>query len=162
VGLLLTACTLFEDEPDSRACPSIFKMREAARTVQFRDGVGRDLTDVAVEGGIGNVQLVCRYEENELTIAIGIEVLAQRGPASQSNEVRLPIFVAVLDQSRRVIAKEVFDSILAFNEGSRRTAKLEEYETHIRLQDRLAGESYQFVVGFQLTADQLQDIRGNK
>jgi hypothetical protein len=157
----LAACGLFEPEPETRACPQVFKMREATRVVQFRDGDGRDLTDVAVEGGIGKIQLVCSYDENELSTVVGIEVLAQRGPASTSNEVQLPVFVAVLDRDRKVVAKEVFDSVLEFKDGSRRAAKLEEYESVFQLRSGLTGNDYQLVVGFQLSTAQLRNARGN-
>jgi hypothetical protein len=160
-SLVLGGCTLFEDEPDTRGCPSVFKMREATRIVQYRAGDGRDLTDVTVEGGIGKIHLVCKYDENELSTVVGIEVLAQKGPASQGDEVELPIFVAVLDRNRKVVAKEVFSSLFAFKEGSRRAAKLEEYESVFQLRGGQTGADYQLVIGFQLTSGQLKNARGN-
>jgi hypothetical protein len=156
----LAACGLFEPEPETRACPQVFKMREATRVVQFRDGEGRDLTDVTAEGGIGKIQLACKYDENELSTVVGIEVLAQRGPASVNDNVQLPIFVAVLDRDRKVVAKEVFDSMLEFKDGSRRAAKLEEYESVFRLRSGQSGIDYQLVVGFQLSAEQLRNAQG--
>ncbi len=102
VGMVavLTGCGLFGSEPDTRPCPTVLKLRDAARIVQYQEGEGRDLVDVKVEAGIGTVQLYCEYDENLLTVSVGVEVIVQRGPASRSSEIHLPVFVAVLNRNR--------------------------------------------------------------
>ena len=125
----------------------------------YRDGPGRDLIDVVHEGQIGEVGWSCKYSKTDVTVLAKIAFLAQRGPASSQPEARLPFFVAVTDSGREILAKQVFQTVVAFPEGRSQAGVFEEIEEIIPLPDQTSGPEYEIIVGFQLTEEQLRHNR---
>lgn len=157
-AIALAGCSLFQKD-DPRACPRVSILNDAARAVVYRDGPGRDLIDVVHEGQIGEVGWSCKYSKTDVTVLAKIAFLAQRGPASSQPEARLPFFVAVTDSGREILAKQVFQTVVAFPEGRSQAGVFEEIEEIIPLPDQTSGPEYEIIVGFQLTEEQLRHNR---
>lgn len=155
--LALSGCSLFEDDQRGRPCPDAVILADAKRITVYRDGPGRDLTDILFEGEIDRIASSCSYSRRELTVTLAADIVAARGPAASSGEVTLPFFVAILDEQRQVVAKQVFDSAIPIPSGRRRAGVREEIEQVIPLTD--AAPYYEIVVGFQLTPEQLEQNR---
>ena len=129
-------------------------LRDAAQATQFREGPGRDLTDVTHEAAFTAVELTCSYRKDQLEVALQISFVAERGPAG-ADKANFPFFVAVVDSQQNILAKEVFDSEVEFEEGRRRTGIREEIDQRITLRSNESGADYEALVGFQLSQEQL-------
>lgn len=160
-ALVVAGCGFFQPE-EIRPCPRVSVLDDAGRAVQYRDGAGRDLTDVTYQARIDDVQSSCSYDKQELTVNATVIILAQRGPASRGAEANFPFFVAVTDRDQNILAKEVFDSVVEFPEGRRRAGVFEEVEQQIALRDEETGDDYEIIVGFQLSRDQLDRNRARR
>ncbi len=154
--LLLGACALFQRPPPG-PCPRVSVLRDAAKLVQFRPGPGRDLIDVEFEGEITLLGGGCDYVDDDRVIEMRLElrIAALRGPAARGAKVELPYFVAIIGPDQAILAKQVFASPIEFEQNRRRAGALEQTDQTIPLQDGQTGADFEILVGFQLSAAQL-------
>jgi hypothetical protein len=159
LALALAGCGLFGGSSPPHACPDAVMLADAKRITLYRAGPGRDLTDVEFEGEIARIASTCKYGKHELTITLTADLVATRGPAASDSKAVLPFFVAVTDGARNIVAKKVFDSDIPIPPGQRRAGVREEIEQVIPLPEGEPAPYYEVVVGFQLTAEQLERNR---
>lgn len=156
-AVVLSACSRTEPLP----CPRVSVLDGAATVTKFREGSGRDLTDVDARGEIVDVATSCSYDGNVVTLDMQVAIAATRGPADEDRAAQFDYFVAVIDPDRNVLAKEIFDIRFAFPDTRTRVGRIEEIEPRIPLPDVKRAPAYGIIVGFQLTPEELQWNRGN-
>jgi hypothetical protein len=144
------------------ACPRVTILSEGATVTKFREGQGRDLTDVVAQAQIVDAAVECDYDRRGVDVAMQIAIAAARGPADRARMADFDYFVAVADAQRNILAKEVFRVRIAFPETETRTGTIEQIEPRIPLKNRAEGVSYQIVVGFQLSPEELEWNRTNR
>lgn len=157
---LLTACG--SSEKREAACPQGIIPADAATITRFRDGPGRDLTDVVAEGEIVNILVQCKYDRRGVIVDLQVAVAANRGPADRSRAAEFDYFVALLDPEQNVLVKEPFRVRFEFRDNRTRLGTIEEIEPRLPLPDVMKGPEYQILVGFQLTPDELAWNRGQR
>jgi hypothetical protein len=145
------------DPLQATGCPRVAIVADAAEVVEFRPGPGRDLTDVVARGVMGELGGACEYdsEAGTVTVEVQLPIVGERGPAATGDDAAFRYFVAVADPARTILAKEVFDTSVAFEEGQTRAGTVEELEQVIPIPSGAAGAGYQVLIGFQLTPEQL-------
>lgn len=162
-GLLtLGACGLFEDPPPP--CPRIAILGQANKLTLYRDGPGRDLTDVTFEVEVRDVAWACEYdfddeEGDSVLMEYNVLISATKGPAADSNEVEVPYFVVIADPTQRITAKEIFNVKLEFEKNTVRAQAVEELRQTIPIAREFIGTDYDTFIGLQFTREQLQDQR---
>jgi hypothetical protein len=163
LALLLAApiagCTSQQDAT-SALCPSGGIVPDANVLVQFRDGPGRDVTDVLVQGQVVDMKITCEYAKGRnakpaVTLDLQIAFAAERGPAERTRKASLPYFIAIVDGERNIVAKENFRADFEWPDNRPRTGRVDQWEPHIPLKSNFDGPSFQILVGFQLTAEQV-------
>ena len=161
-GLLLAACS---SRPDTRPppCPRVGILGDANKGVQYREGAGRDLTDVTFETQLLDYNGDCRYEDKNSIVVVRfiLQVAATRGPAARQPEAQVPYFVAVVDKEQNVLAREDFVAVIPFEQGRRRVVVGEELEQRIPLQGRSTSE-IEILIGLELGRDQLERNRRDR
>lgn len=157
-ALALAACTANEDR-QAAVCPRAGILPDANTLVLFRDGPGRDLTDVLAQAQIVDVAVGCQYAAGRrgpgVTLDLQVAIAAERGPADRSRRAALPYFVAILDGDQNIVAKEYFEARFEFPDNRTRVGRVDELEPVIPLRSNFDGPSYRVMVGFQLNPDQL-------
>lgn len=161
-GLGLAACG---SRPDSKPppCPRVGILGDANKGVQYRDGAGRDLTDVTFETQLVDYNGDCRYEDKNSIVVIRfiLQVAATRGPAATRPEAQVPYFIAVVDKQQNVLAREDFVARIPFEQGRRRVIVGEELEQRIPLAGRSTGE-IEVLIGLELPREQLEKNRRDR
>ncbi len=142
-------------------CPTVAILGDAERITKFKSGTGRDLIDKMFEAEIRNLNTACKHRPGRLIVDMSFELVAERFPAAKSREGDFNYFIAVTDRSGRVLAKETFNSRIAFPANRRRAGTVEETEQSIPLQAQATGAEFEILVGFQLSAKQLEFNRRN-
>lgn len=160
-GLILSGCSLFQTA-SPKVCPRVSLLNEAAKMTQYRAGPGRDLIDVRFEARVHDVNWNCKYSKNRLRVVAAIDIVAHRGPASEEGNAVVPFFVAIIDKSQNIIAKEEFKSEIEFPDKRRRSGIREEIEQTVFLKKGESGADYEIIVGLQLNEQQLQQNRGRR
>ncbi len=144
----------------SAQCPAGGIVPDANIIVQFRDGPGRDITDVLVQGQVVDIRITCEYAKGRsarpaVTLDLQIAFAAERGPAERNRRASLPYFVAIVDGDRNIVAKETFTADFEWTDNRARVGRVDQWEPHIPLRTNFDGPSYQILVGFQLNEAQL-------
>jgi hypothetical protein len=151
--VLLAACS--KSEKREAACPQGIIPADAATITRFRDGPGRDLTDVVAQGEIVNILVQCKYDRRGVTVDLQVAIGAARGPADRSRAAEFDYFVALVDPEQNVLVKEPFRIRFEFRDNRTRLGLVEEIEPRLPLPDVMKGPEYRVLVGFQLTAEEL-------
>ena len=158
-GLLLAACS-FLAPGEIKICPRVSLLNEAEKMIRYREGPGRDLTDVRYEAKVLDIKSSCKYLDDRVRVEAVIDIVAQKGPAAKGVAAQVPFFVAIIDNDQNIIAKKTFVSELEFRDGRRRAGVREEIEQIMYLKKGEAGTGYEVIVGLQLTKHQLKQNRG--
>jgi hypothetical protein len=128
----------------------------------FRAGPGRDVNDIEFEAEIGDIRAGCEIKGGQVAVRTKVAIFAARGPAAAGKPLALAFFVAVTDPAGRIVAKEVFESPFEFKPNQRRAGVTEEIDQAIPLAGQARAEDYDILVGFQLSADQLEYNRRSR
>jgi len=130
---------------------------DASSITRFRDGPGRDLTDVLVTGNIQNILVdQCKYDKKSVDVSnFQIAITADRGPADRSKAADFEYWVAIVDPQRKVLTRETFKVHFDFSELNHVGTVVADLEPRIPLPDIMKAPDYQIVVGFQLTPEEL-------
>ena len=171
VGLVgvLTACSAYEyatdliSTPIVLQCPKSWVIADAANLVRFRQGGGRDLTDVDYEGQITGVRLGCTTNLDKKTrvgtMDVDVNVLfdATRGPVNRDRKALFRYFISVSDNDRKILYREAFSLPVEFPGN---TTRLRIQSSTITLQlpiDPKRSSSYYLVfAGYELTHEELE------
>ena len=161
LGLLVSGCAMFEQQEETRPCPRTAMLSDAASVVVFRDGPGRDLTDVLTEGQFTNFTGTCQYDteddgSGQMNIELRLDMRIASGPANTARVARIPYFVSLTDAAQNVLDKQVFDAVAEFP-GNRTQANLvdQPVDMTIPLAAGQNGRNFNIFIGFQLTREQL-------
>lgn len=149
----LAACS-GDAKPDP-GCPRISIVTDLAHATYFREGAGRDLTDVVAEGDLELRDLKCIYGRQQVDLDFHVLVAVVPGPADRTHQMDVDYFVAVMDPSRSITAKETFRVRVNFGDNRQRRIVDEQITPRIPLPDKTLGSGYDVVVGFQLTPEQV-------
>ncbi|MFN3077658.1 MAG: hypothetical protein ABT940_12410 [Alphaproteobacteria bacterium] len=169
-ALVLTGggCSLFQDREKtaSLVCPVIEIDRTTSTLTRFRQGAGRDITDVDLTAEIQGYSGDCGYGESGIDVSLMVRFGATRGPAASVATAEFDYFVAVshivpaaagrpLDHM--ILNKELFtvrtefppdvDTVLYRDEEVKVTIPLK--------RDDLA-DNYVVSIGLQLNREQLE------
>ena len=139
------------------ACPEGVIPLDASKITVFRDGPGRDLTDVLSTANIQNMLMQCRYEKNAVDIYnFQIAITADRGPADRSKMADYEYWIAIVDPQRNVLLRKTYKQHFDFPGNLTHVGTVvSDLDLRIPMPDVMKAPSYQVVIGFQLTPDQL-------
>ena len=150
--LVLAACGSKEPPPP---CPRASVVGDLATITKFRDGPGRDVTDVRFEGEIYDVLVQCKYDRRAVTVDLQVAVRGTRGPADTTRKTSFEYFVALADPQRNIVAKERFAVEFEFRDARTTLARVEELEPRIPVGSPQEAENYELLIGFQLTPEEI-------
>ncbi len=158
--LLVAACS--REKPEA-ACPRGVIPADSASVTRFREGPGRDLTDVVAEGEIVNILVQCKYDKRAVTVDLQIAIAGDRGPADRTRIADFEYWVAILDPQQNIVTKQPARIRFQFTDNRTRLGQVvSEFEPYIPLADLKQATEYQIIVGFQLTAEELAWNRSQK
>lgn len=164
VGLVLavSACSTFkkEDPSGGQECPQVKIDRNTAKLTVFRDGPGRDLTDVVYTAEIADYNGDCTFEKtkDKQTVNMRMKVLfaITKGPAETSATNKLEYFVAIPSFYPSPAAKQVMPMEFKYPDGNISTMMVRDEEVRLTLPLKdTKTKDMPVYVGFQLTQDQL-------
>jgi hypothetical protein len=159
LGLGLAACS--GSKPNRLPpCPRVGILGDAQKATQYRQGAGRDLTDVTFETELVDYDGQCKYEDKQSVVVVSfiLQVGATRGPAATQNQALVPYFVAVVDKQQNVLAREEFVARIPFEPGRRRVIVGEELEQRIPLAGRSTSD-VEILIGLEMGREQLERNR---
>jgi hypothetical protein len=152
-GGALVACSSFS-KPEGPPCPRVAVVPELGHTTIYREGPGRDLTDVRYSAEISDARGSCNYDHAGVGIDMTVDIVGERGPAADGDGTDVQYFVAITDPQRNILAKEVFPTRIQFRPNQQRAGIREEVEERIPLPEGTVGADYSILLGFQLSPEE--------
>ena len=154
--LLLAGCSSNKNA-FAPACPRAAILADAADLLRYRDGGGRDLTDLVLSARILGVSGDCKPGETSRQLATQMQVTFEvtRGPAMGQRDVDMMLFVAVSDQDQ-ILDKKLFPVHVVFPSNVD-TVRLttEAVPMLMPISPEKSGAAYALTAGFQLTPEEL-------
>lgn len=158
---LLASCSGPDVNTFAPACPRAAILADAADVMRYRDGGGRDLTDLVLAGHILGVSGKCSPGDSSRQLATSLQVNFEltRGPAMREREVDVTIFVAV-SEGDDILDKKLFPVHAVFPSNID-TVRLttDAIPLELPISKDKSGAAYALTVGFQLTPDELDQNR---
>ncbi|NQV99153.1 MAG: hypothetical protein HQ483_05620 [Rhodospirillales bacterium] len=149
--------------PPIPPCPENRILAAASELTVYREGDGRDLTDVDFEGRIDNMGLACLTKVDKKTgigkmqVEVVFNFVASRGPANTTRKARYPYFISITDLNKNILMHEKYDIEVAFQGNqSKFTFRNQPNIIELDVSPDRAGKDYLIYGGFVLTREQLQ------
>ncbi len=141
-------------------CPQATVRPDLTRLVEFYNPSKTDESSKLSEVTIVGVQNTCRVENDQLVMQIDLSLTGKIGPKAKvksSDKVSFayPYFVAVTDQTGIVVAKEIFAASMIYGPNETQGTQEESIFQTMPFPDSANGQSYNVIVGFQLSPEQL-------
>ena len=138
-------------------CPAAAVLADTASETVFRGNAPQDPSGAAYTATIGGVKSDCIFDQQQgqTFSSFDIAFRAVRAPSPDAARYNLPYFVT-LNSAGRVLSKKMYNVSLEFAPGAAvATADISLGRTTVNLERGLLPTDYQFLVGFQLTPEQL-------
>lgn len=154
-----------DDRPNVGPCPLMGVLYDNARLVDFAAPNLERYSNIEFTAEMQGIHGLCRYvDADPITMSIDIDMAFGRGPAATSDRQTYRYWVAVTRRGIAPIEKVYFDVDVRFPNGEAVVNRTEHIE-HIvipRATPDLSGENFEILVGFELTAEQLQFNRDGR
>jgi len=149
----LAGCDDSEQFPP--ACPSLALLRDAADLTRY-DSVGRDLSDLVLDGRITAVPARCeRGKPGIVKATLDVSFDITRGPAAHAQRLDVPYFVAVTEGDH-VLDEQDYRLAVALPPNVDRTqVSSDDIVLNLPVTRKKSAAAYQVYVGFRLTPDEL-------
>lgn len=154
-GLALASCS--SRAPRVEVCPVVSFVDGLDKVTAFGAEGGADLANVVYSAEVKQLEAVCTFERKGAAVSAAFLVIADRGLGDRERVARPSYFVAVTDPQGNVMAKEVFETEIPFNDNRRRVGRKEEIEPFVPYQGPNGDfTGYRILIGFQLTPEQVE------
>ncbi len=161
--LALSGCSVFDVNTPILPCPETKVLGDAGSFTRFRDGPGRDLSDITFEGKIAKTIASCEYSiardngEGTLSVTMNVVFEALKGPAAKKKNLSFDYFIAITDTSQKIISRNSFRMDMTFPAN---VTSLEREDDKVFLDIPLGpkddGSGFLVFTGFQLSAEELK------
>lgn len=154
--VVLAGCGIFGGKTAKRQCPPVLLLDHARDLTKFRDGPGRDITDIEFRARIVNFTGGCDYDGDEVTVNLGVDILVERGTADVADKAAFTYFVAIPVFFPNAAGKRVFEAKAAFEDRQRRTVFHDDLRLKIPIARGTPPNTASIYVGLQLSEEQLR------
>lgn len=167
-GLVGAGCAGDSDD-ETRACPSISILADAAQLSRYADGSRKDILDLNYRVDFADLLAGCKFKKiegapNVIKVGLSPVFVVTLGAANQDRQAPFNYFVSVVTADRQILTKQIFEMDPQFPPGRARIVT-GEYDTPIAIDIPLgegrSARDYAIMVGLQLTeAELLQNREG--
>lgn len=163
-ALVLSACqTDNRSVPNAGPCPIVSVLYDASRIVELHGG--EVFGNVGFTGEVMDAEGYCRYfEDRPIDMQLDINFAFGKGPMAEGNTKDFTYFVAVTRRGTSVLEKERFTIRADFREGETVTTAFDSIKKIVipRANETVSGANFEVVIGFELTAEQIEFNRSGK
>lgn len=163
--MALAGCSNAKPAPMvAMSCPRASVLEEAAELTRFKPGAILQPENADFVAEIVAVTIKCRppIDASSINSEVEMQIAAAKGLAGDAAAVKpgrggstVAYFVAILDRSQKILAKEVFEVSLGLSAEQTQATVNERLEPRIPLLPGQTGNDVQIMVGFQLSPDEL-------
>lgn len=144
-------------------CPQVAIIRELETARDF--GVEKPAAGQLVAAArMQDISGDCGYQDGGIDIAFRVNFTAAKGPRLGGDRAEFPYFVAVLDPNGAILNKDQMTESFRFKDDPKPVERSEPMHVFIPLtkEQKQTGPNYRVLVGFQLTQEQLNEVRATE
>ncbi len=154
-GLVVASCS--SAPPRAEVCPVVSFIGGLDKVTVLGEQGGADLANVLYSAELTQLEAVCTFKRKGAEVSAEFLLIADRGLGDRERVARPTYFVAITDPQGNVMAKEIFQAEIPFNDNRRRVGRKEEIEPFIPYQGSDGDfTGYRVLIGFQLTPEQVE------
>jgi hypothetical protein len=145
-------------------CPSVRIDSTTARLTAFKEGAGRDVTDIAYQAEVVAYEGDCKFSDDGVEVQMDLDFTVASGAAVKKGPASIYYFVAVPQLFPNPIGKRVFQlrHDLPASPGVREKLRENDIRVFIPLKKDEPAAAYDVYVGLQLTNEQLDYNRAQR
>ncbi len=108
-----------------------------------------------------NIDGDCGYQDNGIDIQFTLDFKAAKGPRLGGNKADFPFFIAVVDPSNEIVTKSQMTEQFKFKSDEKTVDITEPLHVFVPMtkDEKAHGGDYRVLMGFQLTEEQLAQVR---
>lgn len=152
-----------DDSADLVPCPAARVLGEPSELTRFRDGPGRDPTDIQFEAKFMQVNGECSYDADggEIEIELNVVIDVLRGRANADGAASFSYFLAVVERDQQagsppaIQGRQEFPVQLSFASTRRNIRYTDVLGIKIPRPDARSVRGYVLYLGFALTPEEL-------
>ena len=157
---ILSACEIAK--PVEVSCPKVKVLEDVGNITRFRDGPGRDITDIILEAEFQRVAGECEVSDEFVEVAIYVELTAAQGAALRNPSADASIFMAVADPEKRILSRRAMPIKFAFPGNRSRISYIERFLVDIPKTEAQKAENFVVYMGFEMTREELEFNRSEQ
>lgn len=160
LAMVVSGCTNKVVPP----CPPVRIDSTTAQLTQFKEGPGRDITDVEYQAEIIAYQGECKYSDEGVEVQMDLDFVIATGAAVKKGPASIYYFAAVPQLFPDPAGKRIFQlrHDLASSPGVRERRQESNIRIFIPLKKDEPGAAYDVYVGLQLNNEQLEYNRAQR
>jgi len=142
-------------------CPQVAILRDLGTLRDF----GKEkpaATQLVAAARMHDIGGDCGYQDKGIDIAFRVSFTAVKGPHLSGDRAQFPFFIAVVNPNGEILNKDQMTEEFYFKTDDTKTVTREE-PLHVFIpmpkEKHADGPNYRVLIGFQLTEEQLNDIR---
>ena len=141
-------------------CPQVAIVRDLET---FRDYAGEkpDPALLVAAAKLTSIDGSCEYQDKGIDVSFHANIVAKHGPKLGGHHISLPMFVAVVDPADKVLNKNLMTVNVSFasDESTANTAEALHVFIPLEKEKHISGPHYRVLAGFQLTKEQLDQVK---
>jgi len=158
-GGAVSGCSWLHSDYDDGKCPVVAIPDDLSHVSRF-NGPGTDFANMTVSALLTDIKGGCTFDKTGVTVDMTLSLIGKLGPAATERSADFAYFVAILNPSGTIVAKQLFPAPIEFPENQTRRGSVESITQRIPLKDYKQAGNYRIEVGFQLTQEELSHNRG--
>ena len=141
-------------------CPQVGIVSDLDRLTEIETRDIGSTANILFDSRIQRLGGACKMSGGGVTVSTVFELFSKLSGYDTPADVHLAYLVATVDPNGRILAKEVYQTKIAYSDGMETVRKKEEVVVFIpsRVKTNLRG--YKILIGFELTESQLQYNKG--
>lgn len=156
--VLLSACAGNDLEP-SPSCPQARFLDGADRTTVYRPDAPAQPKQVQYLAVLTGLSSACAFRDEGVDVSLDFKLIAERGPGHQGEPIVVTYFVATMAPPDQLLAKQVFDSAIEFEDSRQRAGVQESLTLRLPNITEAAAPGYTLYLGLQFDPDDFQRRR---
>lgn len=155
-AIALAGCSGLADQNKPATCPQVKVLKDLGQITRYREGPGRDITDVLLEAQFTRVAGECNVDDDIVELGLIVNMQARQGPALSADATAVNMLVAVTGKDKKVLSRRVMPVRFDFSNNQSTISYLERFLIDIPKTAAQKSEDFTVFMGYELSQEELE------
>lgn len=148
LALVLNGCSLTPKQ-NAMSCPQVGVVDDLSNTKLYASGKQHHNDGLIAQATIADFKGKCHYSRKGVDIDFDMTILAEKGAKANRDKVSFSYFVAITDENRNILKKEIYATDIDFPQGVTKAGSVESLSQFLPLAKNQSAARYEVLIGFQ-------------